>query len=284
MSAIFIAVQCCQCSTMQVKQRKQSSKSNKWTCVVCNQKQSVRQVFAQGPMAKDLRLFVQSSNMPRQQQQQQQQQPAVASSTSPYKTQKKRGTDWTEYLDSKDDQGTNLKQEEDEEGVGFEHEIVTEFPAELSKKRKLNKYGCWSDTRKGDADELHNLKSVFSKRNFNKHVVSPADEEQMKCELAITKETSKWREFVMRDELEPRACQATKTILSGASKWNDYITPDESGDYDLRRISRREDADTAGQRSNEINQTVTNYETVFANDDETVEDDIHPDFLHLDRS
>lgn len=58
-------------------------------------------------------------------------------------------------------------------GVGFEHEIVTEFPAELSKKRKLNKYGCWSDTRKGDADGLHNHKSVFSKRNFNKHV-SPA--------------------------------------------------------------------------------------------------------------
>ncbi|PQP93927.1 UPF0544 protein C5orf45 homolog [Prunus yedoensis var. nudiflora] len=111
-----------------------------------------------------------------------------------------------------------------------------------------------------------------------------ADEEQMKCELAITKETSKWRDFVMRDELEPRACQATKTILSGASKWNDYVTPDESDDYDLRRIGRREDADTAGQWSNEINNTVTNYETIFANDDETVEDDIHPDFLHLDRS
>ncbi|RXH78327.1 hypothetical protein DVH24_001845 [Malus domestica] len=62
MPTVFIAVQCCQCSTMQVKQR---NKSNKWTCVVCNQKQFVRQVFAQGPVVGDLRLFVQSSNMSR---------------------------------------------------------------------------------------------------------------------------------------------------------------------------------------------------------------------------
>lgn len=46
---------------MQVKQQKKSG--NKWTCVVCNQKQSVRKVFAKGYMAKDLRQFVQSFNM-----------------------------------------------------------------------------------------------------------------------------------------------------------------------------------------------------------------------------
>ncbi|KAM2531492.1 hypothetical protein PS1_000216 [Malus domestica] len=63
MSTMFIAVQCCQCSTMQVKQR---NKSNKWTCVVYNQKQSIRQMFAQGPMPRDLGLFVQSSNTSRQ--------------------------------------------------------------------------------------------------------------------------------------------------------------------------------------------------------------------------
>ncbi|KAK0601997.1 hypothetical protein LWI29_029465 [Acer saccharum] len=44
-----------------VKQKKKSS--NKWTCVVCNQKQSVRKVFAQGYNAKDLRQYVQSFNM-----------------------------------------------------------------------------------------------------------------------------------------------------------------------------------------------------------------------------
>ncbi|KAB2619007.1 hypothetical protein D8674_014876 [Pyrus ussuriensis x Pyrus communis] len=62
MPIVFVAVQRCQCSTMQVKQR---NKSNKWTCVICNQKKSVRQVFAQCPMARDLCFFVQSSNMSR---------------------------------------------------------------------------------------------------------------------------------------------------------------------------------------------------------------------------
>ena len=124
MSTIFfMALQCCQCSTMQVplslytyiyiyiymfkytyllywqvKQRKNSSKCNKWTCVVCNQKQSIRKVFAQGPMAKDLRLFVQSFNMSRQ----------FPNNTSsdppplgePVEDYKRPRTDWTEYLDT----------------------------------------------------------------------------------------------------------------------------------------------------------------------------------------
>ncbi|KAK4253058.1 hypothetical protein QN277_010883 [Acacia crassicarpa] len=60
---IFIVVQCFQCSTMQVKQKKKSS--NKWNCAVCNQKQSMTKVFAQGFMAKDIRAFVQSFNMSR---------------------------------------------------------------------------------------------------------------------------------------------------------------------------------------------------------------------------
>jgi len=46
-----------------VKQKKKSS--NKWVCVICNQKQSVKKVFAQGYKAKELRFFVQSFNMSR---------------------------------------------------------------------------------------------------------------------------------------------------------------------------------------------------------------------------
>lgn len=47
----------------QVKQKKKSS--NKWVCVICNQKQSVTKVFAQGYKANELRFFVQSFNMSR---------------------------------------------------------------------------------------------------------------------------------------------------------------------------------------------------------------------------
>ncbi|KAM1686386.1 hypothetical protein FF1_034216 [Malus domestica] len=280
MPTVFIAVQCCQCSTMQVKQR---NKSNKWTCVVCNQKQSVRQVFAQGPMARDVRLFVQSSNMSRQfahqthdqqqqQQQQRQEQDTLISSDCSYKTEKRRRNDWTQYLDPEDsDRGANMKPE-DEAGSGFEPEIVTEFPAELWKKPKLSKYGV---------DELHSHKPIFSKRNFNKHVISlPQDTEQARRELTDTRESSQvQRHFIARDEQEPRrTCQATKATLTGASKWTDYVTQDEEDDCSLRLITRRKHADNAGQCSNEIDKTTANYETVLAND-ETVEDDIHPDFL-----
>ncbi|KAB2635333.1 hypothetical protein D8674_025867 [Pyrus ussuriensis x Pyrus communis] len=269
MPTVFIAVQCWQCSTMQVKQR---NKSNKWTCAVCNQKQSVRQVFAQGPMAKDLRLFVQSSNMSRQfaqqtndqqqqQQQQRQEQDTLISSDCSYKTEKRRRNDWTQYLDPEDsDLGANVKPE-DEAGSGFEHEIVTEFPAELWKKPKLSKYGV---------DELHSHKPVFSKRNFNKHVISlPQDTEQVKCELTNTKESSQvQRHFIARDDQEPRrTCQATKATLTGASKWSDYVTQDEDDDCSLRLITRRKHADNAGQCSNEIDKTTTNYGTVLANDE-----------------
>lgn len=118
MQVVFIAVQCCQCSTMQVKQRKKSS--NKWICVVCNQKQSVRQVFAQGFMAKDVRKFVQNFNMSRQfsdQQldlaQHQEPQTLDAEGRFPSNRNSKR-TDWTEYLDFEDES----VEKEDEQSTG----------------------------------------------------------------------------------------------------------------------------------------------------------------------
>ncbi|KAF7144435.1 hypothetical protein RHSIM_Rhsim04G0161000 [Rhododendron simsii] len=48
---------------LQVKQQKKST--NQWICVVCNEKQSVRKVFAQGFMAKVVPKFVQTCNMSR---------------------------------------------------------------------------------------------------------------------------------------------------------------------------------------------------------------------------
>lgn len=61
-------------------------------------------------------------------------------------------------------------------GGGFEPQFVTELPPESFKKPKLNKYFDASgsaDTDKGGVYELRNRRPVFSKRNSNKHVVSP---------------------------------------------------------------------------------------------------------------
>lgn len=58
----YIAVQCFQCKVFQVERTK---KQNKWTCKICNSKQSVRKVYAISTQAKDIRLVVQELNMKR---------------------------------------------------------------------------------------------------------------------------------------------------------------------------------------------------------------------------
>lgn len=83
-----------------MKQKKKSS--NKWVCVICNQKQSVKKVFAQGYKAKELRFFVQSFNMSRKVADE------VADSFSEVDVEgeevldvigMKNRSDWSEYLD-----------------------------------------------------------------------------------------------------------------------------------------------------------------------------------------
>jgi hypothetical protein len=79
-----------------VKQQKKSS--NKWVCVVCNQRQSVLRVHARGYRAADLRRFVQEANLARgrgapvpvpEADWDQQDEPP----------REKRRMDWSEYLD-----------------------------------------------------------------------------------------------------------------------------------------------------------------------------------------
>lgn len=106
------------------------------------------------------------------------------------------------------------------------------------------------------------------------YVFGIAGVEDRRCELTMTKKTSKWSHFMMPDDKESRTLQATKATLTGASKWNGYVTPDDNDG--LRIINSKRAADNAGQWSNE---TVANYEYQTVTTDERVEDDIHPDFL-----
>uniref|UniRef100_A0A0D9V4Y7 MRN complex-interacting protein N-terminal domain-containing protein n=1 Tax=Leersia perrieri TaxID=77586 RepID=A0A0D9V4Y7_9ORYZ len=98
-TTLFLALQCVQCSTMQVRvlrqisspkpppvssigiakivfsplfsllrfdsQVKQQKSSNKWVCAVCNQRQSVMRIHARGYRAADVRRFVQDANLSR---------------------------------------------------------------------------------------------------------------------------------------------------------------------------------------------------------------------------
>lgn len=91
----------------QVKQQKKNS--NKWTCVVCNEKQSVRKVYAQGSMAKDVRKFVQSFNMSRKSIDEEENLTVMVADGeevggSCSGNGKKRRSDWSEYLDPEEEE------------------------------------------------------------------------------------------------------------------------------------------------------------------------------------
>ncbi|XP_042374817.1 MRN complex-interacting protein-like isoform X3 [Zingiber officinale] len=104
MATLFIALQCCNCSTMQVKQQRKGTIS-KWVCAVCNQRQSVRRIHARGPLARDLREFVQDFNMARAAADADlgnPNPPLSRAEDDPFSVSKRR-TDWSEYLDPEAD-------------------------------------------------------------------------------------------------------------------------------------------------------------------------------------
>ncbi|XP_050215119.1 uncharacterized protein LOC126666170 [Mercurialis annua] len=254
----FVAVQCCQCATMQAKQKKKSS--NKWTCVVCNQRQSVTKMFAQSFMAKDIRMFVQSFNMSRGKLAEHNDSGAgdAETLTADPQIQRKRRSDWTEYLDF-DQDSAKQEQFEEQQGDDFGVKIVTELTKEMFKKPKFRNY----DSR-GNA--CHGFKPTFSKRNTSsKNVCSQGKEEKKNASEDVISPT-KWRDYMKKDCEEQRKNQPT--MATKASKWNDYITHDDS-DFNAER--RRNCADDMGHCSNDV------WETIL--DEQKVEDDIHPDFI-----
>ncbi|KAL8058342.1 hypothetical protein ABFX02_03G011600 [Erythranthe guttata] len=310
MPTTFIAVQCFECSTMQVKQQKKSS--NKWICVVCNQKQSVRKVFAQASMARDVRKFVQTFNMSRQFSDQNQfnlsDEHDRTSDNSPIheQTKKMKRNDWTEYVDNDDQEEYRGKFHIDDEDRPQDDEpiIVTEMPKALFKKPKVKGYS----SNGGNIEKL--FKPTFpnrsnSKKHQNEHCqdIHLAELEQTSdyaTRVRIMEPTPsnqsdlahKWNRFKeqiqdkntrLTNMDEPFVQKPTKEINGSISKWNAYITPDD-------------DENTATEEPNARFLAVegrvskwSSFITEEKDDDlenigsgnlyQRVEDDIHPDFL-----
>ncbi|KAI3798251.1 hypothetical protein L1987_33522 [Smallanthus sonchifolius] len=251
MSAVFIAVQCSHCSTMQasiVKQRKKSS--NKWTCVVCNEKQSVRKVFSQAFMAEDVRKFVQSFNMSRQFIEQQQEETLTKNQPN------NKRTDWTEYVDPDiNDVGIG-----DDEGELCEPNVVTELPKPIFKKPKLrNNYSAAGL----DGEKLS--RPVFGKKKFDnsgtvvKGNFKRVDDNQhnhdtVDCCSVYGRSNSKWN-----DCDDAGSSSLTLKLKRPVSKWNNFIDDDADDE----------------SRCEEINHAA--FETKVS--DEIVEDDVHLDFI-----
>ncbi|CAN0889701.1 hypothetical protein LINGRAHAP2_LOCUS16153 [Linum grandiflorum] len=217
-STVFIAVQCCQCSTMQAKQKKKSS--NKWTCVICNQKQSVIKVFAQSYMAKDIRQFVQSFNMSRKYADEQaspeehevtQQEPRVPVS-------RKRRVDWSEYLDPADYKPQETLEDGDE---GGDIMVSTEMP-----KNARLRNGAYRDSDGdgvGDGSRFHNQASLKKKTNEDLEKASQLG--VMKLEPKELSDIERLTDSRPKCNKETRTCQLPMTTK--ASMWDEYMNNDE---------------------------------------------------------
>ncbi|TVU35314.1 hypothetical protein EJB05_17199 [Eragrostis curvula] len=137
---LFLALKCLQCDTMQVKPQKKSS--NRWVCVVCNQRQSVLRIYARGYRAADLRRFVQEANLSRGRRElapepepEWIQTEAAAEEQQDEFPRKKKRTDWSEYLDDPGERGGCGGVEEGAADGDNDIEVVTELPQERSKGR-----------------------------------------------------------------------------------------------------------------------------------------------------
>ncbi|XP_075516054.1 uncharacterized protein LOC142550893 isoform X2 [Primulina tabacum] len=240
MQTKFIAVQCFQCSTMQVKQAKKSS--NKWVCVVCNQKQSVLRVFAEGLMAKDIRQFVQKFNMSRQLSDRKESALEEVEDIfeeegfSVMEDQKKKRSDWTEYVEYDQDEGSErfekYERAKDYGGDTFDEAmVVTEMPKPVLKKPKLKDYAA------GIGRGKNLLKSVFPNRSKDKRpknaryqdmqqMRSICSDEEEQIELHRENMASKQNSF-MTQILDDDNDLAERTDVS-TSKQSEYITLSEN--------------------------------------------------------
>ncbi|XP_031488957.1 uncharacterized protein LOC116256685 [Nymphaea colorata] len=214
--AAFIAVQCYQCSTMQVKQEKKSS--NKWRCVICNERQSVRKVFARSFLAKDVRGFVQVANAARQRSESASFWPESDSQASavvgerislertlPGKTRKRN--DWSEYLEPEED-------DDDANGGGMlEPGFVTELPKETMRKPKRKFPSPFCGVKE---DHPPSSSSETGRRPATRY---GRDAQNTEDGLSKTKDASKWSEYLDVEE-DSNDGSSEKLLPNHGGGWN----------------------------------------------------------------
>ncbi|KAK9740785.1 hypothetical protein RND81_03G059900 [Saponaria officinalis] len=268
-STLFIAVQCHQCSTMQVKQQKKSS--NKWNCAVCNEKQSVRKVYAQGYQAKDIRHVVQSFNMSRMFTDDRKCQESSSGhfiehvegehGTAVEIKAGKRRSDWSEYVDFDKDslEPAYLKSQLQEEQM-TEQKVVTELPEELMFKKPKLKGNFTSSSLKKGGNPIY--KPQFHKKTATKELTQTRGRNDVKFNVDNGDHST---------DISSQRLQKSKGIgmtKTGASRWAEYMTEDDG--------FPGEENDAAFLDNLRVTDA---YKEQNDGADLLVEEDIHPDFM-----
>ncbi|CAE5963814.1 unnamed protein product [Arabidopsis arenosa] len=278
-STLFIALQCYECSTMQVKQKKKSS--NKWVCVICNQKQSVKKVFAQGYKAKELRFFVQSFNMSRKVADEEAQ--AVADSCSEVDVERevdeevldvsgtKKRSDWSEYLD--------FDSPNDRRGLAGEEDdvkIVTEMPNNMFKRPKLNKDsnagGSSSITGSGKKESNEIFKPSFSRRSIKKPDLC-SGKRNSPTYVSDISESGSNGVVTRKKDIEERILESER-VTKPASKWDAYLIDEEGEHQGQPRIGGNK-ALKDEAHVGEWDKAIMERNVVY----QIVDDEVHPDFM-----
>ncbi|XP_008456719.2 uncharacterized protein LOC103496578 [Cucumis melo] len=304
MATIFIAVQCFQCSTMQVKQQRKSG--NKWICAVCNEKQSVQKVFARAPMAKDVRKFVQSFNMSRKYANEQANVDdlihggIVDDDKLDCSGRRKRRNDWSEYLDPEEDRSHSGRENEGE--LESDLKIVTELPDIKTWKSDSRSCSSWSE---GEGDGLY--RPLFSKRKHIAKNLSSQDEIQnwespsaihtSKLSKGDDEQTFSTAEYLSAPFQDKKMSKNSHEVESEIQNWelpseteaSKWTKDDENSRTKscilgkVRGASSKwseyiTEEENCGGRNEENMAREQGMDILKMINDEIVEDDIHPDF------
>lgn len=286
--------------------------------MVCNQKQSVTKIYAQGYQAKDIRNVVQSFNMSRKLEDELQQE---VPSLGPYVEQSegvqeigeikgKRRADWSEYLeDAQNVEPAYLKSKLHGKGNAAEPKVVTEMSEDLMfKKPKLKgKFGV-SSIGIGNSQSY---KPNFSKRGSTKEIIetrprSSYVEEEVWDECIV--DDSNLIRDVRRNCEQQQQNKVVNMKETGASKWSQYTARDDfHGDigrsFELRQQQQQPNKSVAVMKAgaSKWSKYMTEEDgggdkevrAAFADDlrlmsgykqendsfDQLIEEDIHPDFM-----
>nr|CAD1833919.1 unnamed protein product [Ananas comosus var. bracteatus] len=238
MSTLFIALQCIQCSTMQVKQQKKSrGNSNKWVCAVCNLRQSVRRVHARGPIARDLRGFVQEFNLSR----------AV------------HGSDGSDPIPILRSSGSLAP-----DGFGERHKRRMDWSEYLDPMRKKRK------KQEAAAMEVLAVAMDLAPQNFeNLSQKRIKQTESFKPDFSKRKRSEEKGSFPGQNSSHPSGMGPKKTLETKVrSKWSEYLEEEDTGETFGREVCAEQSSRTYELRGGKESQL----------SDSLVADEIHPDF------
>ncbi|GLJ36804.1 hypothetical protein SUGI_0742390 [Cryptomeria japonica] len=269
--AVFLALQCYQCNTMQAKQQK---KNNKWSCVICNEKQSVKRIFARSSVAKDIRKFVQDFNMsihlhrtqamahslmncPQEEEENKIEETSIAS-----------GNKWSDYLEGEDQNTIASDNDNDDDDVP----IVTALPDPIFGKRKRQVTPVIKTSSLSTSSD-HNMPSVYDQcDNYGSAVANKkgAQSSSLPNRDQISSIIGRLNRSGSTTQKQGGSSHGTQDRGKQVSKWSSYMNGEAETQCDsmFSRFGYSENDDSSFQG---ILQT----ELL----DQVVDEDVHPDFL-----